>query len=99
MEQLIHFFGESVAGCLLWWPVGFLAVKGSLKLKYKWTWFLAGYAGAVVVNTVVLALMSVAQHAAGDAGDGYWDIADVLVPLAGCVAVAYVIAPKLRATG
>jgi hypothetical protein len=99
MDQLVYFLGESVASCLWWWPVGFLAVKGSLKLKYKWTWFLAGYASAVIVNTVVLALMSVPQHAASDAGKDYWDMAGVFVPLVGCVAVAYVIAPRLRATG
>lgn len=97
MDRLAYFLGSSIASCLLWWPVGFLAVKGSLKLTYKWTWFLAGYAGAVVVNMVVLALMSIPQHAASDAGKDYWDMAVVLVPLAGCVAVAYVIAPKLRA--
>lgn len=98
-EVLAHFLGESTAACLLWWPVGFLAVKSSLKLRYKWTWFLAGYAGAVLVNTVVLAFLGVPHHAAGDAGSSYWDIAELLLPLAGCVAVALAMAPRLRATG
>jgi hypothetical protein len=99
MQHLAYFLGESVASCLLWWPIGFLAVKGSLKLGYKWTWFLAGYAGAVLVNTVALAFLGVPQHAAGGAGVGYWDIAQSLLPLAGCVAVALAMAPRLRATG
>jgi hypothetical protein len=51
--------GASIGYCLLWWPISFLAVKGSLQLTYRWRPFLLGYAGSVAA----LAFMLSAIHA------------------------------------
>lgn len=88
-----YLLGASMASCLLWWPLAFLGLKTSLKLQYKWKWFLVGYMASVAANAIVLGLIP------QDTGEvSYSGIIRPLAPLLGCIAIGFCIAPKLRQT-
>jgi len=82
---------EAVAACLIWWPIGFSAVKGTFKLSYSWRPFLLGYLVAVVVTAVATSLLG--ENAGGD-----YDflIRSLLAPLMASVMAALAVMPHLR---
>jgi len=104
MMKLAGLLGYSIAFCTLMWPVGFTAVKGSLKLRYRWGPFLLGYAGVIALNTVALAAVGffigsnpVDRPTTGDGSfDWFTLFTDWGLPLAISVAVALSMAPYLR---
>ena len=82
---------EAVAACLIWWPIGFSAVKGTFKLSYSWKPFLLGYLVAVVATAVTTSLL---DEKAG--GENDLLIRSLIVPLIASVVVGLAVTPLLR---
>jgi hypothetical protein len=104
MLKLADLLGASIAFGSLMWPVGFTAVKGSLKLRYRWWAFLLGYAAVMALNTVALAALGffignnpVDRPTIGEGSfDWFTLFTDWGLPLAISVTIALLMAPYLR---
>jgi hypothetical protein len=102
--KLAGLLGYSIAMCTLWWPVGFVVVKGSLKLRYRWWAFLLGYVAVVVVNMAALASVGfflgsdpTDQPGEGQESSNWFTLCrDLGIPLTISVVMALFMAPYLR---
>ncbi len=91
--------GAGLGACLLWWPVAFLAVKGSLKLQYKWRPFLLGFfvSSSVTATAYALATPFLARIEEQYSDIGFLGIIrSFLLPLVSCVLVALALSRYFR---
>lgn len=98
--------GTAIACCLLWWPVTFVATKGSLRLTYRWRPFVSGFAYSIVVLTVALCVLRAfvpADASAGHEVDPLSTSADFaslfVLPIAACVAVVFLLRRRFSPAG
>ncbi|MEX2517204.1 MAG: hypothetical protein WD572_09925 [Gammaproteobacteria bacterium] len=54
-----YFLGAGFASCMLWWPICFIAARGSFKFKYKWYFFLIGYFLASIISAAFILLIEI----------------------------------------
>ena len=95
MNDVAGLLGEAVGSTLLWWPISFSAVKGSLKLTYRWQPFLQGWLVSVVVlATLLMIAQSAFELEAQENKMGVALFSVFLFPIAVCVFVAFAFRKK-----
>lgn len=77
MSYLARDLGAAIGGCMLWLPISFLAVKGSLRLSYRWPPLVSGFAwsisnfglfGGIIVRAILVAFSGLALLSACGGG-------------------------------
>lgn len=98
MQDVASEFGTAIASCLIWWPISFVAVKGSLHLTYRWRPFLSGFAWSIVALTIARLVLHAVVPANVPAGqeldtlNGTVEFAGLFIlPTATCAAVAFLL--------
>lgn len=87
MNDVPTALGAAIAGCLLWWPISFMAVKGSLGLTYQWRPFLLGWSLSVFCLSILYIIVAPDSFDNNPAAAFY----AVMIPIVPCVFSAYVL--------
>jgi len=87
MNDVAAALGTAIAGCLLWWPISFLAVKGSLGLTYQWKPFVLGWLLSVFCLSILYIIFA-PQSFDKDPAAGFFA---VMIPIAPCVFSAFIL--------
>lgn len=87
MNDVAAALGAAIAGCILWWPISFMAVKGSLRLTYQWRPFLLGWSLSVFCLSILYIIFAPESFDKNPAA-GFFA---VMIPIAPCVFSAYVL--------
>jgi hypothetical protein len=89
MLYIAEALGAAVFGCLLWWPVSFLAAKGSLGLTYRRQPFLLGWCISVVLSMISNATFTLGQFNENPVEAVFSSV--IIIPIALCVFSAIVL--------
>lgn len=88
IQGIANNIGFSIGLCLLHWPIGFSAAKGSLRLKYRWQPFLVGYVLSVAGLFSLITVWGAAIGSDPTSGAMGWVELMFLLPIPLGVAVA-----------